>query len=118
MDDIRVYWIESDDSYVIMIDTVEGWCAKLHTRRDNEYDYHALTIGRFKEIHRDHELVYDSAESSDMEFTLIDDNLRIPMVIDICEVSLDDECKWDNNDHAVWNNGLFEHYIYHEERTA
>lgn len=114
-EDIRVYWDGEADCYYTFIGgySLKQWGGDLSI--SDFLHYEECQVSKFIPV------VYDSAEDADndeWEFSLIDENLVVPDLIEVYIVSTDDDCKWDNNDHQVWNNGLFDHYIYHDERTA
>ena len=111
MSDIRVYWDNAADKYYVFIGNslqMIQWGSDMSMTSDVvAYDEGCIEV-LLPLIYEDH------AE----DYTLIDENLRVPDLIDICTVSMDEECGWLKRDHEAWSNGLFEHYVYHEERTA
>ena len=110
-DDIRVYWDEELDEYLMSIGN--EFCFLENAQHDNaDLHWWSSRVGWF--VPSGFELVYDSAEDED--YSLIDENLVIPRCIR--DLVFDKDNGWNTLDCNIYCEGVERHLQYHEERTA
>ena len=118
-DDIRVYWDEELDEYLMSIGN--EFCFLENAQHDNaDLHWWSSRVGWL--VPSGFELVYDSAEDED--YSLIDENLVVPMVLKDMVIGgetynrLTGETDWPPHMYTVFWEAVRVSNRYHEERTA